>query len=94
MNGNNFENNVYDAENITNTPSYPEYTQNSVNDPTLDRYQAAEVEEVNSGQAFVVASAETQHLSPLRRVFILEPPIFLLNFSTALACRFFGIVAL
>ncbi|XP_036331955.1 proton-coupled folate transporter-like [Rhagoletis pomonella] len=73
MNGNSFENNVYDAENITNTPSHPADIQNSVN-----------VDEVNSGQAFVDDSAKRQRLNPLRRVFILEPPIFILNFSTTL----------
>ncbi|XP_053967215.1 uncharacterized protein LOC128868765 [Anastrepha ludens] len=89
MGRNEFENNVYIAQNSGNEPRYPDYAPNSVSDPALDPYQPVEVEEVNSSQVIVAnsdaGSSATQQLNPLRRHFILEPPIFLIYFAQSLA---------
>lgn len=89
MGRNEFENNTYNAQSARNETIY---VQNSISDPTVNQYGHTEVEDMISSQT-IVTDADTvsnspQPLNPLRRIFILEPPIFLLNFASSLACKF------
>lgn len=86
MGRNEFENNTYNAQSARNETIY---VQNSISDPTVNQYGHTEVEDMISSQT-IVTDADTvsnspQPLNPLRRIFILEPPIFLLNFASSLA---------
>lgn len=75
MSGNEFENNLYNAPN-----GYLEAG-----------HRRTTVEDVNSNQTIVTdsdaVSNSVPRLNRYRRIFILEPPVFLLNFATSLTCK-------
>ena len=89
MRRNEFENSSYNAQ---NTLPAAVYVENSTSDSTIKPYDRTEVEDLKSSQTIVTdsdtVSNSKQQLNPLRRIFILEPPIFLLNFATSLSCKF------
>uniref|UniRef100_A0A0A1WLL2 Proton-coupled folate transporter n=1 Tax=Zeugodacus cucurbitae TaxID=28588 RepID=A0A0A1WLL2_ZEUCU len=85
MGRNEFENNTYHAANM---PNVTVYVQDSMSEPATNGYDRTVVEDVNSSQTIVTDSdidSNTQQLNPLRRIFILEPPVFLLNFASSLS---------